>query len=581
MSHAEILTNTELAHRFRRLADLLEIRGDPVFKVIAYRRAADSLAQQPESARALKERGELGAIPGVGKAIAQKIEDLFDTGTFKLWEEVVREIPPGVADLLQIPDVGPKRARQLYAELGVKGLDSLREAVEQGRLSEVSGLGSRGAQRIVEGLRSLQPPSALIPLGTAHPLALSLLAELEVQAGGLAHSSPAGGVRRRCEAVSDVAFVVAHSRPDSILSLLSTLPTVAEVEPTGERAAAARLHTGARVTLTVCEPRSFGAVLHHWTGSREYITRLAAFASERGYELTEFGLTSGGELETFEDERALYERLGMQYVPPTMREDADMVDAAAAGEVPVEIEVSMLHGDLHSHSTWSDGQHTIREMAKAARARGYEYLCVTDHSQSLGVANGLSPERLAAQRVEIEAVNQELAPFRLLQGVELEVRGDGSLDLPDETLAALDIVVASVHTGLRQERDRLTSRALSAIRSPYVDVLAHPTGRIVGGRAGGDFDMDALIAEAARTGTILEINSDPARLDLRDTHAHQALVAGCTLSIDSDAHTTDGLGNVWYGADVASRARATVGAIHNALTLTEMLAGLKRHRLRN
>ncbi|MDQ3856578.1 MAG: DNA polymerase/3'-5' exonuclease PolX [Chloroflexota bacterium] len=572
------LTNNQIASRFQQLADLLEIQGEAVFKVVAYRRAAESLAQWPERLAMTRERGALGSIPGVGKAIEQKVEDLLDTGTFKLWEEVTRETPLGVAELLQVPDVGPKRARQLYSELGIDSLESLRRAVERGQLAGLRGLGPRGAQKIVDGLRSLQPSDHRLPLGQARTVALTLIEHLRNGLPDLLEVAVAGSTRRMRDTVGDLNLVLSHERMAEVQAALERLPTVDHVALQRDSYAAATLQNGVRVTVAVASPEQFGAVLHHWTGSVLYNQRLAEVARERGYALGPLGLSAPRSSPACPTEMELYDLLGLQLVPATMREEPDMVDRALAGNVPEEIEVGMLRGDLHTHTTWSDGQRTVREMAEAARALGYEYLCVTDHSQSLGVANGLSPLRLAQQRLEIDAVNAELAPFRVLQGVELEVRGDGSLDLPDETLAALDIVVASVHTGLRQGRERVTSRALAAVRHPLVDVLAHPTGRLVGRRAGGDFDMEALIAEALRTGTALEINSDPARLDLRDVDARPAAEAGCLLSIDSDAHSTEGLGNVFYGAALASRARVRQEQVLNTLPLNAMLSTLKRNR---
>jgi DNA polymerase (family 10) len=576
---AGVKSNREIAAVFRRLADLLEIRGDPVYKTAAYRRAAESVAQLGGSVTEARQRGELQRIPGVGKAIAQKIEDLLDTGTFKLLDEVQAELPAGLAEVLAVPEVGPKRARLLYERLGVDSLAALRAATLEGRLQGVPGLGPRGAQRIAEGLGALPVPEERRPLGAARAAGLRLVEEL--LATGLADRVElAGCARRYRETVEGLDLVAAARRPAALLEAFAALPAVASLEATAEHARAGTLQDGTSVELRAVHPDRWGALLLTRTGSAAHVERLRTLATEQGLTLDELGLWAGAppELAPCAMEEQVYGRLGLRPVPPPMREGWGEVELALRGELPPAFEAERLRGDLHTHSTWSDGKRSILEMAEAARARGYEYLGVSDHSQSLGVANGLSPERLEAQRAEIEAVNAQLAPFRVLQGCEVEVRGDGSLDLPDEVLARLDLVTASVHSGLRQGRERVTARALAALRHPLVDVLAHPTGRLVGGRPGGDFDMEALLAEAARTGTALEINGDPARLDLRDTHARAAAEAGCALTIGSDAHSSEGLENVRYGAAVATRARLEPGRVLNTLPLPELMGRLKRHR---
>lgn len=573
------MSNPDVAATFRRLADLLEIRGEEVYKVTAYRRAAEGISQLPEAVAAVRARGGLEAIPGVGKAIAQKLRDLLDTGSFKLLDEVRSEFPSGVADLLVVPDIGPKRARVLYQELGIDSLPALRSALEEGRLETLAGVGPKGAQRIAEGLRSLQTEDERLPLGVARGIGSEIMELLRQGGLGIARIEMAGSARRMRDTMGDLDIVAAADDPQAVVEAFTALPSIARVEMKGQNRCRALLQNGFPVDLRVLPEQHWGSLLHHFTGNKYHDIRLRDMALERGAHLSEYGYKVGDKLTACATEEEVYAYLDMQYIPPTMREDSGEIDLALGGRLPATVQVDQLRGDLHTHSEWSDGTRTIRDLALAARARGYEYLCVTDHSQSLGVANGLSPERLARQRLEIEGLADELAPFRVLQGVELEVRGDGSMDLPDVVLAKLDLVVASVHSGLRQGRERVTSRALAAIRHPLVDILAHPTGRIVGGRSGGDFDMDALYTEASRTGTVLEINSDPARLDLRDSHARAAVSHGCTVSIDSDAHSTEGLGNVFYGVAVASRAWIEPDRVLNTLPLDAVLTRLKRSRL--
>ncbi len=572
------LSNREVASVLQRLGDLLEIRGEAVFKIAAYRRAAESIATLAEPVRSIRDRGELQKIPGVGKAIAEKVSSLLDTGSFKLLDEVQAEIPPGVAELLTVPEIGAKRARVLYDRLGIDSLEALKAAVAEGRLHGTGGLGPRAVERIAEGLASLRPTSQGLPIGTAYALGTELLRLIEQIAPALKGVQVAGEVRRYREMVNEITLVAAVDDPAELVHQFCAQPIVSRVEDRNDVAGRVILENGANVSLHVVHPEAFPVALVLYTGSEEHVRRLQSLGTAGQLSISRDGLVRDGQKVQCRSEEEVYARLGLQYIPPPMREDTGEIELALRGELPLAIDASMLKGDLHTHTEWSDGKATVLEMGLAARAMGYRYMCLTDHSRSLGVANGLGPERLELQRAEIQSANAELAPFRILQGIELEVLGDGTLDLPDETLAELDLVIASVHSGLRKSREVVTSRALAAIRHPLVDILAHPTGRLVGGRPGGDFNMEVLVQEAARTGTVLEIDSEPARLDLRDTHVRLALDAGCSLSIDSDAHSTGGLSTVHFGAGVATRAMATPDRILNTLPLVEMLAALKRNR---
>lgn len=574
MPHAQ--SNRDVADTLRRLADLLEIRGEAVFKIAAYRRAAESIITVAEPISAVHARGELEQVPGVGKAIAQKVADLLNTGTFKLLDEVQAEIPPGVAALLRVPDVGPKRARLLYEQLGVQSIEDLQAALESERLAATKGIGVTGARRIAEGLASLRPADSRLPLGRAVPLAAALCEQ--VRQLGAAQVEIAGSVRRFADLVGDVNLVASSDDPETLLDAFCSLPSVASVESRDDGACRVLLHDGAPVALVAGTQGELGSLLQYHTGSKQHNARLGAIARSRGIELTPRGFIDGNTTHRCSTEDEVYAYLGLQPIPPEMREDTGEIELAMEGKLPPPFLAAHLRGDLHMHTTWSDGTRTVREMALAALERGYEYICISDHSQSLGVANGLSAERLLQQRQEIDAVNAELRPFRVLQGAEMEVRGDGALDLPDEVLRSLDLVTASVHSGLRRGRESVTARALSALNHPLVDVLAHPSGRLVGGRPGGDFDMDALYAAAAQMGTALEINGDLARLDLRDTHARAAVAAGCTLTICSDAHSTDGLVNTAYGVRLATRAWAQREHVLNTRPLDALLGALKRNR---
>lgn len=572
------MTNAEAAGKLSLLADLLEIQGEPFYKVAAYRRAADAVTGLSESLAAVRERGGLTQIPGVGPAIEKKLESLLDTGTFDLLEKVTQRVPPTLAELLTVPDIGPKRARLLHEELGIESLDALRAAVESGRLTTVSGIGPKGARRIAESLALVQVEEQRMQLGRAWEAGGELIDALTAACPDLVAAALAGSARRARETVGDLDLVAAHPEPRRVVDAFGAMPSVRRVEMKGENRCRVLQHNGLAADLRVLPPEHWGSLLHHFTGSKYHNVKLRDVVLQRGIHMNEYGFDTPNGLVPCASEEDVYRFLDMQYVPPEMREDTGEIELAMRGALPDWLRLEQIRGDFQMHTTWSDGTRTVEEMGAAARAQGYDYILVTDHSQSLGVANGLSPERLRAQRREIDAANEKLAPFRLLQAVELEVKSNGEMDLPDEVLAELDVVVASVHTGLRQGRPRLTERALAAIRHPLVDIIAHPTGRLVGGRAGGDFDMEAIIQAAADTGTALEINADPARLDLRDVHARAAASAGCTIAISSDAHSAEGLGNMRFGAATAVRAWVPPAQVLNTYPLDQMLSRLKRRR---
>ena len=572
------MTNTEIAATFRLLADLLAIRGESPFKIAAYRRAAEGIEALTESVAALRQRGRLSTIPGVGTEIAQKIGDLIDTGTIPLLERVRQEYPPSVATLLTVPDVGPKRARLLYRELGIDSRESLRAAIAAGRLTGVAGIGPRTIERIATGLATTTADERRLPIAVARSMGLDLIAQLRARAPALRQVELVGSIRRVLETIGDLDIVAAADDPEPVIAAFVALPDVAHVESRGENRCRVMLRNDFGADVWVLPERYWGSLLQHATGSKYHNIHLRDIALERGLRMSEYGFTRSDAHTTCETEEEVYAFMGMSIMPPPMREDTGEIERALADTLPAVIAQGDLRGDLHVHSTWSDGKASIREMAVAALARGYDYLCITDHSHGLAIAHGLTAERLRAQRDDIATLNAELAPFRVLHGVEVEVRADGSLDLPVDALAELDLVVAAIHTGLRQQREQLMRRAFAALRHPLVDILAHPTGRLIGERAGADLDMEALSAEAARTGTALEINGDPKRMDLRDIHARTALDAGCVFTVDSDAHDVAGLDQTLYGIGVAQRAWIPPARVLNTLPLPDFLARRKRGR---
>lgn len=567
--------NAQIGALLREYADLLELRGESPFRTAAYRRAADRLATLDRPAAGLG-AADLQAIEGIGKGISATIGEIVARGTFGALEEVRAVIPASVIRFTDLPGVGVKTAARLYEALGVTTLEELREAASAGRIARTKGLGARIERIVIDGLAQLAAYGGRYSIGVALPLGLTLRELLWVRApagapdpkGAPEGTRPglrvalAGSTRRRAETVGDIDLLAAADKAGPVLDAFAALPPVGQVLERDDRTVRVALEGGITARLGVVPPARWGGELVRWTGSKAHLDELRAIAPAGDDPFAA----------AFADETAFYAALGLPPIPPELREGRGEVAAARAGRLPTLVELTDLRGDLHAHSTWSDGDGTIEEMARAAAARGYAYLSVSDHTHSLGIANGLDEGRLRAQWREIDHLNAELAPFRLLKSAEVEIRRDGSLDLPDAVLAELDLVVASLHSGLRDGREAVTGRVTRAMRNPHVDIIAHASGRIVGGRAGADYDWDAVFATAAETRTALEINASPERLDLNDEHARRALDRDILLTIGSDAHRADGLALIAYGVGVARRAWAGAANILNARPLDEVLA---------
>ncbi|MCU0505498.1 MAG: DNA polymerase/3'-5' exonuclease PolX [Chloroflexi bacterium] len=588
--------NAELARVFREIGELLEIRGDLVFKVQAYQRAADAIERASFDVAAAYAAGDRRPIPGVGTAIGDKVAELATTGTMVFHDRLRADVPPSLVDLLAVPGVGPKTVRTVWQGLGVETLDDLRRAAEAGRLRGLRGISAATEQRILDGIRERESRSRRLLVDRAQALADDLAARL-ADVPGVRRVIPAGSLRRRRETVGDLDLLVETDDPDAVIARFVGLAGVDRVLGAGHAKASVTLVDGPQVDLMAMPPGHAGTYLVHFTGSATHNVALRAIARERGWSLSEKGFQRLGpdgepaagadaELRTFPDEAGVYAFLGIGAIEPELREDRGEVAAARDGRLPSLVALEDLRGDLHAHSDWSDGVHTIRSMADAARRRGHGYLVLTDHSQSLAIAHGLDPSRVERQRAVIAALNDGYAAeeaagtapdgaragFRLLHGCELEVRADGRLDYDDDLLARFDLVVASVHVARRQSRAELTRRTLAAIRSPHVDVIAHPAGRIIGERPDLDLDWDAVFAAAAATGTALEINGSPPRLDLSAERARAAIEAGCLVAIDSDAHRTSELDFLRWGIDQAKRGWVEARHVVNARPLADLLA---------
>jgi len=561
----ETWTNRGVASLLLHIADLLETKGENRFKVMAYRRASESILNLKPDITDVWQEGHLKGIPGVGDAIARKLDELFRTGHMTFLTELEAEVPPSLTTLLQVPGVGPKTARLAWEALGVKDLAGLERAARAGRLRKLPGLGERTESRILDGMGSLRRRTGRMSLGRALPLAETLLDSLRETVPGIARAEAVGSLRRMCATIGGIDLLVSAPNAQGVLDAFAALPQVAGVFVTRPAQISVRLDNGAEADLYVVPAAQWGTSLQYRTGSKGHNIRLQELAEGQGLSLTEHGFREGDALTPCATEEEVYRRLGLPWVPPELREDRGEIAAAQEGRLPHLVELSDLRGDLHAHSNWSDGRDTLETMAEAARALGLEYLLVSDHTHGLGVAGGLSPEKWQRQHQAIKGLNARWTDFRLFHGAEVEIRGDGTLDFPDEVLAQMDVVVASIHSGLRQPKERITERMLSAMRNPHVDIIGHPMGRILGQREESAIDVDALISSAAKTGTVLEINSIPERLDLADVYVRQAIELGVRLAVNSDAHSTVGLQNLPYGLATARRGWATKADIVNCL----------------
>jgi DNA polymerase (family 10) len=575
------VTNAEVAAMLNRVADLLEIRGENFFKLRAYREAVRQIDNLTTEVASLLQAGTLKDVPGIGPAIEKKIAEFVTTGQLEFLTNLEAQIPPALLDLTRVPGLGPRTAKEIYDGLGIMTLDALEAAARDHRLQTLPGIKAKTEENILKGLAVLKRTESKTYFPEALLLADTLLVSLRALPG-VVRAEIAGSVRRAQETVGDLDLLVAAREPERIAAELVHLPQVAEVVASGSTRSTIRVRSGLQVDLRAVVPESFGAAWQYFTGSQAHNVQLRGRAERMGrLKINEYGVyREDGSRIAGETEEEVYAAVGCAWIPPEIREGRGEIEAAAAGTLPALVQQPDLRGDLHTHSDWSDGRTDIKTMARAAQQHGYRYMALTDHTQSLLVAGGLTPERFRQRGAEIARVNRELTDFRILAGAEVDILADGRLDLPDDVLESLDLVVASVHTAFDQSREVMTERVVRALRSPHVDVLGHPTCRRLDRREGTAVDLDAVIAEAARSGTALEINSSPMRLDLNDTWARQALAAGVLLAVDNDAHYPAEFGYVRYGVAIARRAGAGVANVLNTRSVDELLAHCRRRTAR-
>jgi len=570
--------NSEVARTLDEIADMLEILGENIFKINAYRRASENIRSLGRDLSVMVEEGSLGSIEGVGKAIAEKITELVTTGRLEYYDRLAEKVPTGLLDMLEVPELGPKRVRAIWEKLGVRDLDGLEETARENRLRELEGFGAKTEARILSGLESLRARkiSGRTPLAVAWDVSREILEVLRSVPGTRAEAG--GSLRRRKETVGDLDFLCASGSPSEVTDRFCSMENVETVMLRGETKTSLRLGTGLQADLRVVDASRWGTAFQYFTGSQQHNVRLRERARKRGLSLSEYALkriSSGGEILCAEEED-VYRNLDLPWIPPEMREDRGEIEAALEGTLPEMLLLEDIAGDLQCHSDESDGTAPLEEMAMAAEKAGRRWLLLTDHSSGLGVARGLSPERIRDQGRRIDEWNTSGKGIRILKGIEAEIMADGSLDLPDDVLSELDVVVAAVHSSLRQDREKITRRYKKALANPYVHVLAHPTGRLIGERDGTSPDWEAVLAEAVKTGTILELNANPYRLDLPEGLAARACELGAFFAISSDAHSEKQLEYMHFGVSLARRAWIPPERIVNTWDVDKLLQWVKK-----
>ena len=566
-------TNEDISQLFENMATLLEMKGDLIFKIRSYQRAARTIENLSFSLeQAVIDGMKLKTIPGIGDAISNKIQELVTTGKVSTYEKLKKELPEGVLTLMNVPGIGPKTALLISEELGTGSIEEVEKAALDGRLSGLSRLGEKKSQNILRHIRSFRTKDQRVPIGQALPIVEQVIAALREQCPGLGTVSPAGSVRRWKETVGDIDIMGTAQDSSQVMDAVVALPIVREVIGHGPKKSSVVVDPGIQIDVRIVEDDSYGAMIQYFTGSQQHNIRLREYANQQGLSLNEYGITDleTGVMVKFADEVGFYGRLGLPLIPPEIREGLWELDLAQQDNLPNLLDISDIKGDLHVHSDWSDGQDCLIDMVEAAVKQGYQYIAITDHSAGRGIANGLSEDRLL-QQIQVLSATQERYSIKILCGSEVDIRADGSLDYPDELLEKLDVVVASVHSAMDQDSAKMTQRVITAMHNPHVTVIGHPTCRLLGSRDPVDMDMEAVFKAALETGTVLEINGAPKRLDLKDTHVLRARELGVPLVVNTDSHSFSHLEQVRYGVAVARRGWCEAKHIVNTLPTEEFL----------
>jgi DNA polymerase (family 10) len=572
------MKNQQIAKIFTEIAELLELKGENVFRIRAYQRAAQNIDGLAKDVSVLSDE-ELIEIPGIGKDLVGKIHEYLEKGTVAKHEQLKKEIPAGVLDLLHIPGLGPKKVKLFFDKLKIQNVDDLETAIKSGKLKGLPGIQKKTEDNILKGVEFIKRGTERRPLGRVLPLAEDIIRRMKDSAP-VGRIEVAGSIRRWKETIKDIDILTTSKDPEKVMDVFEKLPHVSRVLAQGPTKSSIITDDGIQVDLRVVEEDSFGAALQYFTGSKQHNIKLREMAVRAGLKINEYGVFKepGEKKIGGKHEEDVYKALKLAYIPPELREDTGEIDAALHGKLPDLLTLGDIKGDLHVHTNWSDGSHDLETVVEAAKKKGYEYIAITDHTKGLGVARGLDEKRLAEETRLIDETNKKLSGFKILKGTEIDIRSDGRLDLSDGALDGLDIVVASIHSGFKQTQEQITKRLLSAIRNPLVSVIAHPTGRLIGERDAYAVDMEAVLKEAAQYGVAMEINCYPLRLDLNDLHIKMAKQFGVQLVISTDMHVTSQLDFMTYGVSLARRGWVEKKDVLNALEYEELMRRLKTRR---
>lgn len=565
---------------FEQMADVMEILGEDRFRINSYKKVSRVIAELPTDVEDMLTSGALAKLPGIGKSSLAKIEEFVKTGTITAYKELLKKIPSTLLDLLTIPGMGPKGVKAVYEQLNVTSIAELKKAIESGSLAELPGFGEKKAAAIAKGIAFLETSTGRIRLDQALEAAEIVTRLLENYDEDLTIRT-AGSLRRRAETIGDVDILVASDKGEKIINAFTNAAFVQEILAAGPTKGSAIIQTQTtpvHVDVRVVPEKSLGAAAQYFTGSKEHNVRLREIAVKKKLKLNEYGLFKGDKMIAGRAEQEIYRKLGLDYIEPVLRENRGEVEAAKKHSLPELIKFEDIKGDFHMHTTASDGNCEIAELVETAKDLGYKFICITDHSKSSAIANGLTAKRLAKQIKEIRKINEKVKGITILAGTEMDILADGSLDFDDKLLAELDFVLASIHSGLTSPRQKVTMRTLKAMDNPYVNCIAHPTGRLIGQREAMDLDIAAVIEHAAQTHTALEVNANPMRLDLRDAHCKMAIEAGVKLIIGTDAHSTVQLGLMGFGVATAGRGWVTKADVLNTFSLTKIKSFVKTKR---
>ena len=564
------MKNKELADLFEKMADILEFKGENPFKISAYRRASRIIGDLTQDIEEIAEQGELKNIPGIGEGMAQKILEYLKTGKVSKFEEVRKEVSDELIAIMDIPGMGPKTLSMLHKEKGISNISQLEKALENGSLLGLYGIGEKKIENIKRGILLLKQSQGRMNLGIAFPVAKRIVETLRQKAGSK-KIEWAGSLRRMKENIGDIDILATGANKEKIVQTFTHLPEVKEVLASGETKASVIVEGGTQIDLRVVEEDSYGAALQYFTGSKGHNIHLRGIAKAKGLKINEYGVFKGKKKIAGKEEKEIYRSLGMSWIEPELREDRGEIEAAQKGRLPKLVKESEIKGDLHVHSKWSDGTSSIEEIAKAAQERGYQYVAICDHSQSLRIAHGLDESRLKKQIEEIGRVNEKLKGFQILKGTEVDILTDGKLDLPEKILEKLDFVVAAVHSGFKQDKVKMTKRMIRALENPFLNIIAHPSGRLLGARDPYEVEMDELMEAAKKYGKALEINAYFQRLDLNDIHCRKAKEMGIRVGIGTDAHHLDQMWMMSLGVAVARRGWLETKDVLNTFSLKEIL----------